>query len=73
VSRRYEAPVGESETALAQIWADVLKLGRVGRHDNFFQLGGHSLLVLKVISLLKQAEVEITVVTTPPAKARRLR
>ena len=39
--RGYEAPEGETEEKLAQIWADVLKLERVGRRDNFFDLGGH--------------------------------
>ncbi|HEY5906539.1 MAG TPA: amino acid adenylation domain-containing protein, partial [Vicinamibacteria bacterium] len=53
-SRGYEAPQGEIETALAEIWADVLKLERVGRHDNFFELGGHSLLGVRVISRLRQ-------------------
>ncbi len=41
--RGYEPPQGGIETALAQIWAEVLKLDRIGRHDNFFSLGGHSL------------------------------
>ena len=34
-TRGYEPPQGEIETKLAEIWADVLKLERVGRHDNF--------------------------------------
>jgi len=32
-TRGYEAPVGDVEVKLAQIWAGVLKLERVGRHD----------------------------------------
>jgi amino acid adenylation domain-containing protein len=52
-SRGYEAPVGEVETALARIWAEVLKLERVGRHDNFFELGGHSLLAVTLIERMR--------------------
>ncbi|MFC7518444.1 amino acid adenylation domain-containing protein, partial [Herbaspirillum sp. GCM10030257] len=60
----YEAPVGDTEIALAAIWADVLKLDKVGRHDNFFQLGGHSLLAVKVGSRVRKVfGSEITVGT----------
>jgi amino acid adenylation domain-containing protein len=45
----YEAPQGELETVLASVWAEALDLEQVGRQDNFFALGGHSLLVLKVV------------------------
>jgi hypothetical protein len=58
----YMAPVGETEEALAGIWAEVLGVERVGRHDNFFALGGHSLLAVRVISRMRQvlgAEVGI--------------
>ncbi|MBA0085466.1 MAG: AMP-binding protein, partial [Acidobacteria bacterium Pan2503] len=55
VTRGYEAPVGELETRLAQIWQEVLNVDRVGRHDNFFELGGHSLLAVRVISRLRAA------------------
>jgi amino acid adenylation domain-containing protein len=52
--RKYEAPEGEIETTVAQIWADLLKLERVGRHDDFFELGGHSLLVMRATARLRQ-------------------
>ncbi|NUY36203.1 hypothetical protein F0160_39040, partial [Paraburkholderia sp. JPY303] len=51
----YEAPQGAVETALAEIWAELLGLERVGRHDHFFELGGHSLLAVQVSSRLSQA------------------
>ena len=60
--RGFEAPQGEMETALAGIWAEVLKLERVGRHDNFFESGGHSLSAVRVIAKLRQAlGVELTI------------
>lgn len=54
VARHYEAPVGEAETLLATIWAGVLKLDRVGRHDNFFDLGGHSLSAIGLVATLQK-------------------
>ncbi|HYR07165.1 MAG TPA: amino acid adenylation domain-containing protein, partial [Longimicrobium sp.] len=54
-AREYEAPVGETEQAVAAIWAEVLGAGQVGRGDNFFELGGHSLLAVRVVSRVRQA------------------
>ena len=57
----YEAPQGEVEIALAQIWAELLQVEQVGRQDNFFALGGHSLLAVQVLSRLRQSlQLEIT-------------
>ena len=53
-ARAYEAPLDDIETALAQIWSDVLKMPRVGRNDHFFDLGGHSLLAVSVIERMRQ-------------------
>ncbi|RAS22646.1 amino acid adenylation domain-containing protein, partial [Pseudomonas sp. URMO17WK12:I7] len=55
LSRAFEAPQGAVETTLAAIWADVLKVGQVGRHDHFFELGGHSLLAVTLIERMRQA------------------
>jgi aryl carrier-like protein len=49
----YEAPQGEIETAMAEIWSEVLKVEQVGRHDNFFRLGGHSLLAVRVVERMR--------------------
>jgi amino acid adenylation domain-containing protein len=59
-ARAYEAPVGEAERVLAEIWAEVLRVERVGRRDHFFELGGHSLLAVQVVSRVRQVlEVEV--------------
>ncbi|RXH34861.1 hypothetical protein XH99_09495, partial [Bradyrhizobium nanningense] len=44
----YESPQGAIETALAQIWAELLNVERIGRNDHFFELGGHSLLAVQM-------------------------
>ncbi len=46
----FEAPLGEMEDLVAQIWVDVLGVRRAGRHDDFFALGGHSLLVTQLLA-----------------------
>jgi aryl carrier-like protein len=51
---QYQAPQGEVEELISQIWARVLEVDRIGRHDNFFELGGHSLLAVKVIEHLRR-------------------
>jgi pristinamycin I synthase-3/4 len=54
-ARAYEAPVGETEQALAEIWSELLGTERVGRGDDFFALGGHSLLAVRVVSRVRRA------------------
>ncbi|WP_032623434.1 phosphopantetheine-binding protein, partial [Pseudomonas syringae] len=49
VSRKYETPIGDIETAIAGIWQALLGIEQVSRHDHFFELGGHSLLAVKLI------------------------
>ncbi|MDT9002464.1 amino acid adenylation domain-containing protein, partial [Paucibacter sp. APW11] len=53
LARAFEAPQGEAETAIAAVWAELLKLDRVGRQDRFFELGGHSLLVIEMVERLR--------------------
>ncbi|MCI3945700.1 non-ribosomal peptide synthetase [Pseudomonas syringae] len=60
ISRRYEAPQGELETALASLWQTLLNVPQVGREDQFFELGGHSLLAIQLVSLIrKQLSIEL--------------
>jgi amino acid adenylation domain-containing protein len=49
---RQEAPTTATEKLIAEIWADLLGHPKVGLHDNFFALGGHSLLVSRMVSRL---------------------
>ncbi|TDY89189.1 UNVERIFIED_ORG: amino acid adenylation domain-containing protein [Herbaspirillum seropedicae] len=46
----YVPPQGAAEELLAAIWAEVLGLERVGRHDNFFEIGGDSILSLQIVA-----------------------
>ena len=53
-AHEYVAPRNEQEQELAAIWQDLLSLERVGIHDNFFEIGGHSLLAMKMVAHLKK-------------------
>ncbi|KQW93464.1 hypothetical protein ASC94_12565 [Massilia sp. Root418] len=50
----FAEPQGETEQALARLWAEVLALPRAGRNDNFFEAGGHSLKAMELAALLQQ-------------------
>jgi amino acid adenylation domain-containing protein len=68
----YEAPVGETETELAEIWAEVLRLERVGRHDHFFALGGHSLSAVSLLVRVRsrmEVNLQLTEVFEAPVLA----
>jgi amino acid adenylation domain-containing protein len=59
-NRPYEVPQGDIEQCLASIWSELLGVARVGRHDHFFALGGHSLMAIRVVARFQQqAHVEL--------------
>ncbi|MFI6485641.1 amino acid adenylation domain-containing protein [Nonomuraea sp. NPDC050663] len=60
----YEPPSGPVEQTLARIWERRIGVERVGRHDGFFEAGGHSLLAASVV-----ADVERELGVRPPIAA----
>jgi len=50
----YVAPQDETETVLCKLWGEILKVDRVGIDDDFFAIGGHSLLAAKLFSRLDE-------------------
>ncbi len=58
----YVAPSGELEEEVAAIWRELLEVERVGRGDNFFDLGGHSLLIVQLRRrLAERCGVELSI------------
>ncbi|MBQ4880458.1 amino acid adenylation domain-containing protein [Pseudoalteromonas luteoviolacea] len=61
----YVAPKTETEKILSGIWQEVLEIERVGVLDDFFHLGGHSLLVMKMLAKIeKRLHVKLSVTYT---------
>ncbi|KPC82771.1 hypothetical protein ADL35_18360, partial [Streptomyces sp. NRRL WC-3753] len=56
----YTAPRTETEQLLAGIWAEILGVERVGVDDNFFDLGGDSIISLQVVSRARRAGLALT-------------
>jgi amino acid adenylation domain-containing protein len=54
LEREYVPPASDVEEALVEIWAESLRIERVGVQDNFFELGGHSLLATQVITRIRE-------------------
>ena len=48
LSTEFVEPEGETERQIAALWADLLGIDRVGRTDDFFELGGNSLVMMQV-------------------------
>ncbi|MGH9760385.1 MAG: condensation domain-containing protein, partial [Blastocatellia bacterium] len=56
----YARPVTPTEAALAEVWSDVLGVDRVGVDDQFFALGGDSILSVRLIALAKQKGLNLS-------------
>ncbi|PZO38888.1 MAG: non-ribosomal peptide synthetase [Pseudanabaena frigida] len=55
LDREFTPPSNSIERVLANIWSDILDVPQVGIHDNFFDLGGHSLLSVRLVSEIEKA------------------
>ena len=69
----YHAPNGETETALAEMWRELLGIDQIGVHDDFFRLGGHSLLGLQLASRVRErwrVELPLRALFEAPTVAR---
>lgn len=62
-ARAYEAPQGDIEHLLADIWHSLLGIEHVSRFDHFFDLGGHSLVAVKMLSRARQHGIDISLAT----------
>lgn len=60
-TQKYVAPKDEMQEALVKIFETVLKIENVGIEDNFFDLGGDSLMIMQVVSLAKKAGIPMAV------------
>ncbi|HEX2094684.1 MAG TPA: amino acid adenylation domain-containing protein, partial [Longimicrobiaceae bacterium] len=60
-AREYVAPRTALEEVLAAMWAEVIGVERVGMRDNFFEVGGHSLLAARVVARIRVLKVEVPV------------
>lgn len=63
ITNSYTEASGDIELKLKQIWSEVLNLKEIGVNDNFFEMGGHSLLLMEVYNKLKESmDTKLTVV-----------
>jgi len=60
LSTPYEAPSTKAERAIAAIWSDLLGVEEVGRRDNYFELGGDSIIALQIILRASQSGFEFS-------------
>jgi amino acid adenylation domain-containing protein len=71
-STAWTAPRGELEQKIAELWSQVLNVDKVGAEDNFFDLGGHSLLLITLqsrLATLMQRPIPIVELFTHPTVA----
>ncbi len=60
LGRPYRPPTGARERALAAIWEQLLRVDQIGVDDDFFELGGDSILAMQIIARAAQADIRLT-------------
>ncbi|MFI5162555.1 MAG: amino acid adenylation domain-containing protein, partial [Sphingobacteriales bacterium] len=73
IKDNYAAPRTETEKVMAEIWQGVLKLQRIGIDDNFFDIGGHSLLAVQITTRIEKKlgkKLQIATLFTYPTVAQ---
>ncbi|MCP4151933.1 MAG: amino acid adenylation domain-containing protein, partial [bacterium] len=76
ISSEYQPPTNETEKKLAAIWQYVLEIKQIGINDNFFEIGGHSLKAINIISKIKktfQVELPLPVLFKKPTVTEQAR
>lgn len=69
----YQAPRDEAEAAVAEVWREILGVERIGIHDDFFDLGGHSLAGVQVTAKIQELfgiDVPVNVLFEAPTVAQ---
>ncbi|WP_193212027.1 non-ribosomal peptide synthetase [Luteolibacter marinus] len=72
-SKAFAAPIGETELKLASIWRELLEIQEISRDDDFFALGGHSLMALRMFSRINREfgrSLPLSALLTHPTIAR---
>ncbi|MBS7233717.1 amino acid adenylation domain-containing protein [Flavobacterium psychroterrae] len=60
---RYEAPITKEEKILVEIWNELLPVDEIGVNDNFFEIGGNSLLAMMISTKLKKRGYKLSAIT----------
>jgi len=55
----FVAPATDTEKLLARIWQDTLKLAQIGIHDNFFDIGGDSILSIQIVAKARDQNIQL--------------
>lgn len=72
LSEVYVFPISPAEKKMAEIWTQILQLNQVGIHDNFFDLGGHSILAIRLLHQIREAfhvDLSLSMVLSHPTVA----